>query len=322
MSFERESDGIGEIAEDVLRAAILIGTRLAQRRQQQRAERLQQATAQARDVAERELRIQALERDRAVSELASVRSQAWWEHADAQDIRRAWTIAREWEEQDPRAQQAIYQIADELHARWGLDVRQTDPTAFGEQPALPAETTLSTDELTAYDRQLQQELENVNEQRTQLAVEDPQQRDTNDQQTLAMLDERAGELTELRDLIAEDLAERQGESHLQPSPADQRRSEQREVASAELRTGSPAIGAAATASAGEVLYDSQQRRDDLRQRLHNAGIPDQAVQARVLSDTGQALPAAEATATQATSPHARPATRNPKGRAPSRQRRR
>ncbi|MGP0048564.1 MAG: hypothetical protein ACLPZR_06895 [Solirubrobacteraceae bacterium] len=327
MSFDRESDGIGELGEDVLRAAILIGTRLAQRHQQQRAQRLQQAAQQSQDVRERELRIQAMERQRAIAGLAGVRSEAWWAHADAHDIRTAWTTARDWQAEDPRAQQAVYRIADELHARWGLDVRQTDPSAFGEQPALPAQTTLSAEELAAYDQHLQHELENVNEQRVRLAGEDPEQRQASDQQTLAQVDERAGQLSELRDLIADEFADRQqAEGTLQPSGTDQRRSEERELASAELRTGSPAFGGAAavgTAAAGEVLYDSQQRRDHLRQRLQEAGLPDQAVQARLLSDAGQGLPAIEAAAAHGTGPRARPATRNPKGRAPSpRQRRR
>jgi hypothetical protein len=324
MSFDRESDGIAELGEDVLRAAILVATRLAQRHQQQRADRLHQAAAQSHEARARELRIQAMERQRAIAGLAGVRSQSWWAHADAHDIRTAWTTARDWQAQDPRAQQAVYRIADELHARWGLDVRQTDPGAFGEQPALPAagDTTLSAEELAAYDQQLQHELENVNEQRVRLADEDPEQRDPSDQQTLAQLDERAGELSELRDLIGEDLAERQQrDSTLEPAGTDQRRNEHRELASAELLTGSPALGGA-TAVAGEVLYDSQQRRDHLRERLQQAGLPDQAVQARVLSDAGQGLPAVEAAAAQGTGPRARPATRNPKGRAPSRQRRR
>ncbi len=326
MSFDRESDGIAELGEDAVRAAILIGirlgTRLAQRRQQQRAERLQQAARQSREARAREQRIQTMERQRAVAGLAGVRSGSWWAHADAYDIRTAWRTARDWRAQDPRAQEAVYRIADELHARWGLDVHQTDPGAFGEQPALPAQTTLTAEELAAYDEQLQRELENVNEQRVQLVCEDDlAQREPGGQQALAALDERAGELSELRDLIAEDLAERQQGGTLQPSDADQRRSEQRELASAELRTGSPALGGE-TAVAGEVLYDSHQRREHLRERLQRAGLPDQAVQARVLSDAGQGVPAVEAAAAQGTGPRARPATRNPKGRAPSRQRRR
>ena len=106
MSSERESDGIGELTEDLLRIAILMGTRLAQRHAQQRAHRLEQATRQSEQARAREERIQALERGAGVSSLAGVRSRAWWDHAGADDIRRAWTTAREWQGQDPRAGEA------------------------------------------------------------------------------------------------------------------------------------------------------------------------------------------------------------------------
>ena len=72
MSSERESDGIGELTEDLLRIAILMGTRLAQRHAQQRANRLEQATRQSEQARAREERIQALERDAALSSLSGV----------------------------------------------------------------------------------------------------------------------------------------------------------------------------------------------------------------------------------------------------------
>ena len=97
MASERESDGIGELAEDLLRIAILIGTRLAQRHAQQRAQRLEQAARQSEQAREREERIQALERDAALASLSGVRWQSWWDHADVDDIRQAWTTAREWQ---------------------------------------------------------------------------------------------------------------------------------------------------------------------------------------------------------------------------------
>jgi hypothetical protein len=42
-------------------------------------------------------------------------------------------------------------------------------------------------------------------------------------------------------------------------------------------------------------YDTQQRRDQLRDRLDEARVPDDAAEARVLADTAQAQPVAEAT---------------------------
>ena len=325
MSTERESDGIGELTEDLLRIAILVGTRLAQRHAQQRANRLEQAARQSEQAREREERIQALERDAALSSLSGVRSQAWWDHADADDIRRAWTTAREWQGQDPRAAEAVYRMADELQDRYGLDVRETDPSVLGEQPQIPAQTTLSVDELVAYDQRMHEHLERLAEQRTQLAADDPAV-DPAAQHRLQQLQEQAVELTEIRDLIAEDLADRRQYEPEAPREQDLReRQERRELADAELQTGAaaagvpPAVEAVDTAAAA---YDTHERRAQLRERLQNAGVPDQAVDARVVADTGQALPAAEAVAGRGPSARARPAGRNPKGRAPTQQRRR
>ena len=237
MSTERESDGIGELTEDLLRIAILIATRLAQRHAQQRANRLEQAARQSEQAREREERIQALERDAALSSLSGVRSQAWWDHADADDIRRAWTTAREWQGQDPRAAEAVYRMADELQDRYGLDVRETDPSVLGEQPQIPAQTTLSVDELVAYDQRVHEQLERLAEQRAQLAADDPAV-DPAAPQRLQQLQEQAVELTEIRDVIAEDLAERRQQD---PGPAREQegreRQERRELVDAELASG-------------------------------------------------------------------------------------
>ena len=234
MSTERESDGIGELTEDLLRIAILVATRLAQRHAQQRANRLEQAARQSEQAREREERIQALERDAALSSLSGVRSQAWWDHADADDIRRAWTTAREWQGQDPRAGEAVYRMADELQHRYGLDVRETDPSVLGEQPQIPAQTTLSVDELVAYDQRVHEQLERLAEQRAQLAADDPAV-DPAAQQRLQQLQEQAVELTEIRDVIAEDLAERRQQDPEAAREQEVReRQERRELVDAEL----------------------------------------------------------------------------------------
>ncbi len=328
MSTERESDGIGELTEDLLRIAILIGTRLVQRHAQHRANRLEQATRQSEQARGREERIQALERDAALSSLTGVRSQAWWDHADADDIRRAWTTEREWQRQDPRAGEAVYRMADELDRRYGLDVRETDPSVLGEQAQIPAHTTLSVDELVAYDQRVHEQLERLAEQRAQLAGEDPsvEPAGTRAEQRLQEVQEQTVELTEIRDLIAEDLADRrQYEPDASRDQDVRERQERRELADAELRTGTaaagipPAVEAVDTAAAA---YDTHERRAQLRERLQNAGVPDQAVDARVVADTGQGMPAAEAVSRRGPSARARPAGRNPKGRAPTQQRRR
>jgi colicin import membrane protein len=322
MAIERESDGIGELAEDMLRMAILIGTRLAQRRVQQRAERLEHAARQSHEARAREARIQDLARQAAVADLSRVSSSAWWDHADARDIRAAWTTAREWQGEDPRAQDAVYRIGDELHSRYGVDVRQTDPDVLGQQPAIPARTTLSVDELVAYDRLLHERIERLAERRAQLAGEDATAPGPAADPRLASLDHETAELGELRALIADELAT--GPQETAPTPA-QGAQEHRELAQAELRTGTAAVGipaAVAGAKAAQAVYDSHERRERLRERLESAGLPDQAVEARVLADVAQGAPAIEATMGRGPAAHARPTSRNPRGRAPSRRRQR
>ena len=320
MAIERESDGIGELAEDLLRIAILIGTRLAQRHVQQRAQRLEQAARQSEQAREREERIQALARDAALGSLSGVRWQSWWDHADVDDIRQAWTTAREWQGQDLRADEVVYRMADELHNRYGLDVRETDPSVLGQQPQLSAHTTLTAEELAAYDQRLHEEIERLAEQHAQLA--DDEALDAAAQERLAQVQQETAELTELRDLIAEDLAERQQNEPRAGEDDRRQRREERELVDAELVTGSPAAGIPPAVAAVDVAaaYDTHGRREQLRERLQNAGLPEQAIDARVLADTGQGLPASEAAATTGRSPRARPASRNPKGRGYQRRR--
>ena len=216
-------------------------------------------------------------------------------------------------------------MADELQDRYGLDVRETDPSVLGEQPQIPAQTTLSVDELVAYDQRVHEQLERLAEQRAQLAADDPSV-DPAAQQRLQQLQEQAVELTEIRDVIAEDLAERrQQDSGRAREQEGRERQERRELVDAELAAGTAAAGippAVAAVDAAASAYDTHERRERLRERLQNAGVADQVVEARVVADSGQGLPAAEAAAGRGPSARARPGARNPKGRSPSQQRRR
>jgi hypothetical protein len=133
-------------------------------------------------------------------------------------------------------------MADELHRRYGLDVRETDPSVLGEQGQIPAHATLSVDELVVYDQRVHEQLERLAEQRAQLAGADPSL-DSGAEQHLAQLHEQTVELTEIRDLIAEDLADRRQYEPEAPRGQDVReRQERRELADAELRTGAAAAG--------------------------------------------------------------------------------
>ena len=154
-------------------------------------------------------------------------------------------------------------MADELQDRYGLDVRETDPSVLGEQPQIPAQTTLSVEELVAYDQRVHEQLERLAEQRAQLAGDDPSL-DPGAEQRLQQLHEQTVELTEIRDLIAEDLADRRQHEPEAPREQDVReRQERRELADAELQTGAAAAGHPARRGSG--------RRG--RRRLRHARAP-------------------------------------------------
>ncbi len=305
-----ESDGIEEMGEELIRAGLLIGTRVAARRQQAQAEALTDAARQSQQAATEERGRQRAAQQEAVGSLAGVNSSQWWDYADADDIRQAWTTAREHQGQDPRADRAVYRMADELHDRYGVDVRDTDPSAFGDQPELPTETTLSSEELRDYDQRAAQRVDELHQE----AQDAPAER-------AGEIERETRDLTEMREAIAEDLTDRQDPANA-PDAIDldahqERRQERRELVDAELHTGTPA----AAGAGAQTAYDSMERREQLRERLHNAQLPDRAVDARVLTDIGQAAPAAEAVTQRGQErPQARPAGRNPRGRAPSRQR--
>ena len=168
MTIERESDGIGELAEDLLRVAILIGTRLAQRHAQQRAHRLEQAARQSEKAREREERIQALD-----ATPRSARCPVCGGSRGGITPTSTTSAGRGRRRANGRGRtpgdEVVYRMADELHNRYGLDVRETDPSILGQQPQLPEHTTLTADELAAYDQRLHEQLERLAEQHAPLA---------------------------------------------------------------------------------------------------------------------------------------------------------
>ena len=149
-----EPDGIAESIEDLLRTGLLLGARLAERRVRVREQALRDAARDSLEHARAERDRQRLERQQTLAQLEGVFSGSWWEHASAEDIRHAWTIARSYQHEDARAARGVWQIADELNARYGLDAFEIDPAALGTRTELEQRTSLTDEELARYDREL------------------------------------------------------------------------------------------------------------------------------------------------------------------------
>lgn len=276
-----EPDGIAEAFDELLRAGLLLGTRVAERRLRERQQQLRDAASTSLDRARAAHEHHRAARREAIVSLEEVHSDSWWRHASAADVRHAWISAREFQHEDPHAARAVWTIADELSQRYGLDVHRVDPAAFGTQPELGEHTTLSDSELRAYDRRLRREL-------AELAAEYSAAGATNRQP----LDDRMREVDELRGAITDELANRPA-----PPPRSTRDASQRR----------DAHNAVIVAGADDThTYDTARRRTKLAARLRELDMPPQAVEAAVLADTGQALPPAMATASPAQDRPGRP----------------
>ncbi len=188
------------------------------------------------------------ERAAARASLAPLARDEWWEHAQPDDLARAWETASAWQAVDEDARRTAERMRDELRRRYGVDVENlaADPAAVRD----------------ALERR-EDERRRAAEERDRAAVERGD----------------AGRL-----MADADRADRDQE-------ADR------------------ADGAQ---EAAEVLYDSAERRGDLAATLEARGVDAETVEARVVADTNQARPPADAVAE---GPRKAPAAKRARGRA-------
>lgn len=253
-----DPDGMNEAVEDRMRGGLVIGLTIATRAAEQMAQivaaRAREAAAADASLA-RELSSRlAAERGAAKASVMGVNSEAWWKRAKPEEIATAWQTTQTWRDQDPHLAAVGNRIRDEVHERYGIDVKNLRPDPHALEEALEV-------------RGLTQDQARAQHQ-------------------------RAGQdVAEAVVLITDaDGAERAND----------------------------ASRAGASEAHGEVVYDSAQRRENLATRLEGVAEPE-AVQSRVLSDTGQARPAADAVATAPDAASRRPAPgRGQRGRVPER----
>jgi hypothetical protein len=293
-----EPDGIPEAIEDLLRSGLLLGTRLAERHARAREQALRDAARHSLEQAREERTRQEAQRQQALSRLEGVFSSTWWEHASAEDIRAAWTAARSYQHEDPRAARGVWRIADELKDRYGLDAFQVDPAALGTRAELEQRTPITDHELVRYDRELAR-------LHAQLEAE---QRAARDGSAAEQLRQRQAEIDEIRELIAEERARTADEPRGETEMPEQRRGrEARELGDVALIAGTEPHDISG--------YDTRERRAVLAERLAALDLDAEAVHAAVLADAANAQPPEMAAGTPPrTAPRARAASQARRGR--------
>jgi hypothetical protein len=126
-----QSDGMAEALEGTLRVAVTaaaqLGSQLARHREQHLSDARGRSEQEGREYA---ARLHA-ERAAALAQLTPVYRAEWWDRAGAEDIGRAYTTARAWDDVDQEAWRAEQRIRAEVRTRYGIDVDQAgaDPAA-------------------------------------------------------------------------------------------------------------------------------------------------------------------------------------------------
>ena len=294
-----EPDGIAEAIDELLRTGLLLGTRMAERHARGREQGLRDAARRSLEDARAEQDRQHAARRQAMAQLEGVFSGAWWDRASAEDIRRAWTTARSYQHEDPRAARGVWTIADELRARHGLDAFEIDPAALGTRAELERRTPVTREELDHYARHLAR-------LRAQL---DSDRRPVDQRPAGEDLQARRAELDELRELVAEERARLAEETSDAETPEQRREREQHELERDLALADGPDGDLAAPA------YDTRERRTLLAERLAALDIDPEAVSATVLADAANAHPPEMAAAAAARpTPRARASSQTRQGR--------
>lgn len=201
----------------------------------------------------------------------------------------------------------MWQIADQLKDRYGLDVHTIDPAAFGQQPELRAQTGISDRQLVHIDQLLQECSEPLYGDRDSV----PPDRQSE-------IDQRLAEIEDLRGELGIELAARRSGP---PPSVEAPTASERDRGGREQRDAQRTI---ATIGADLPLiggYDTPERRQRLAERLTAVGVDAITVAAIASADVAQAHPAGDAP--QATSsPSASPNRTRSRGPSQARQARR
>lgn len=132
-----EPDGMNEAIDGNLVLGLTMATRAAEQLAQIVATRAREAAAaDAAQARELQARLSA-ERSAAKASVMGVTSDAWWKRAKPEEIAAAWQTTQTWRDQDPYLAAAGDRIRDEVHERYGIDVKdlRPDPAALREAMA-------------------------------------------------------------------------------------------------------------------------------------------------------------------------------------------
>jgi hypothetical protein len=286
-----ESDGIEETVRGTMRTALTAagyaGQQIAQaitasQRARQQASEQQAEQLQARYDAERAA---------ARARVAVVHREEWWNTTEPQNVADVWVTAQGWREQDPDVERAAVEVERQVRDRYGISPAEL---AAQQQTARVADLRRAAERQSDYDLAREWAWDN--------------DRGLHNAHTNALMgSDSARAFQQHRDELVETWRSRTGGVVAESEAA--RAAARADELTAAAVLAQPLDGAAERADVehdAEVLYDSAERRQQLADRLESAGVGEEAAEARILSDTSQAVPTNQAISRGAKAPKARP----------------
>lgn len=279
---------VGQHARIALTIALQMGEKFARLREEMSRGAQARSGAQARELS---ARFDA-ERSAARAALQVVDRPEWWDRASVQDIARVAETAAAWQNHDPAALHAAAVINKEVSERYGVDTTVLEATVTPERVRAGQELTEAQLLIAEADR-----LDRANEARTETTPREGSEDVDNGRAVMAgELEARANDYErdaehggtdsqtpdQLRELAADARAQAQ---LFRDTPADTE-----QPAGTTNSAAAPDGRSLATREAGEVAYDSAERRQATIQAMEAKGIPPHLIEARMSADSAHATP--------------------------------
>lgn len=279
---------VGQQARIALTIALQMGEKFARLREEISRDAQARSGAQARELSARF----DGERSAARASLQVVDRPEWWDRASVQDIARVAETAAAWKNHDPAAVHAAAVVSREVSERYGVDTTALEATVAPERTGAGEDLTEAQLLIAEADR-----LDRANEARTVNASRGGAEDVDNGRAVMAgELEVRANEYErdaehggtdsqtpdQLRELAADARAQAQLFRDV-PVEAEQAAGTANSVAAPDGRS-------SAAREAGEVAYDSAERRQATVQAMEAKGIPPHLIEVRMSADSAHATP--------------------------------
>ncbi|RFA06798.1 hypothetical protein B7R21_18275 [Subtercola boreus] len=279
---------VSQQARIALTIALQMGEKFARLREEMSRDAEARSGAQARELSARFNG----ERSAARASLQVVDRPEWWDKASVQDVARVTETAAAWQNHDPAAQHAAAVVNREVTERYGVDTTELETAVKPERVRAGRDLTKAQLLIAEADR-----LDRANEARTETTPAEGSEDVDNGRAMMAgEMEARANDYERDAEHGGTDaqtphqLRELAADARAQAQLFRDTSAETEQTAGTTDSAAAPGGRSSATREAGEVAYDSAERRQETIQAMEAKGIPPHLIGARMSADSAHATP--------------------------------